>query len=1111
MMATVAFPAAGAPVDLTPFAAARWWEGDQGRTLQTHDLKRDSEGCLPAQLDPKTGEWQVGLEWEMPRDVCRVVVRFAGDIPAGLAVQYWRRNWPTPAPERMPGARRGWIGRDDPFHGAWTRVHGEQVVVGSDLSLIFDPLDLPEISGWEAADQLDNAEHYRATFRRTLKLRLVARTPFRVAAIEAYSPATWREETVDVRLGVGSAEEADWSGRAQVVNGYLLGMESLDFAAGDALHDDGSWALHTAGAAKGLRLRLLAAECAADSNDQTIVTLRTRAHSFSFQVSDLARGPIPIPDYHVLVTRAGATAEAPMTGMAPIYDRVEAEPEHSYQRALAEIPRLDVTKTSPFGRYLPLTVEAGRQEMAIRYNGEFFGDKRIMKLHGRDAARLQWPSHEIRYRFGTGDPADFREGRREATKQSLLQGWLPVVISEWLDREIEYTQTAFAALLDGPMTGQDARRGDEDVVFFLRFRIRNTTHGCKRARLLLAIAPQEQLRVQEGLLLAEGRVAPAEPVARQWKVQRYATPVLRAAATAGKGSLSAVPFADQPGASQAVTTAMAYEVDLAGGEADTLTLTVPFASLTQAAEWQKAAALDYDAKLADVVDFWQGYILGGGQMDLPDADLGDFHRAVRTHVAISADKDPVSGLIMVPAATWAYGVCGNEAIWQIHMLDQAGHHDRAEIYLETYLRTQGAKMLDGNFQSAEGVVTGLDIEAGEPSLGHFAYNLDPGYVMECLANHYRYTGDRAWLDRVAGQLVAACDFVVRERQATRVNGPDGQPVAEWGLLPCGHLEDNPEWRHWFAVNAHAYGGMKAIADVLSEVGHPEAERLQREAAAYRADIRQAARRAMVEAPVVRLLDGNYVPHIPTRTGLRGREWGWFREAAYGALHLMECGVLAPDEPEVTWLLKDLEDNLFVSRDWGRPVDLERYWFSHGGATIQSNLLDLGIDYLRRGQVKHALRALFNNFGSQLYPDVRAYTEHPVIELGHGVGPFYKSSDEAKALVWLRAFLLREEGDVLHLAEGAPQAWFAAGQHFGVSRMASFFGPVSYRVQAGASEVTVTVDTPARRSLRALVVHLRRPGLQAVTVNGRPHNDFDPTTGAVRIAAPAGSVEIKGQF
>ena len=214
---------------------------------------------------------------------------------------------------------------------------------------------------------------------------------------------------------------------------------------------------------------------------------------------------------------------------------------------------------------------------------------------------------------------------------------------------------------------------------------------------------------------------------------------------------------------------------------------------------------------------------------------------------------------------------------------------------------------------------------------------------------------------------------------------------------------------------------------------------------------------------------------------------------------------------MTWVLKDLEDNLFVSREWGRPVDLDQSWFSHGGVTVQPNLMDLGIDYLRRGQVKHALRALYNNFGVSLYPDVRTFTEHPVIELGHGVGPFYKSSDESKALLWLRSFLLLEEGDVLYLAKGAPRAWFAPGESFGVRGMASYFGPVTYRVESTSQETVFRVEMADRRVPREMIVHVRHPGPQgvrSVMVNGSPHTDFDPTVGWIRIQKPSGEVVVR---
>jgi hypothetical protein len=1118
------FPRAGDPVDLAPFACVRWWTGTEKQDLRAHDLQPDRAGLLRPAHDRESGDWQIGLEWQVPHDVRQVVVRFTQrtGLPPDLRVQYWRKNWPTPAPERRPGARRGWIGQDDPWHGEWTTVRAEQQVAGETCTFTFDPIDLAEI---RAAEQLEAAEHYLARFRRTLKLRLLCggEAQPQVAGLHAYSASCWQEGLVDVHLGLGQAGAADWSGWATATDGYLLSVEPLPSGTAEIVTEGNRWTCPTDNETCEVRLRLLYASCEHESTDRTIVTVYTQARSFSFLVADLDRGPICVPDYDLAAAWAGTDVsleklEAQREAMPrPIYDRVSEQPEHSLARAMAEIPPLDVTKQESYGGmgfYMPLGVEAGRQEWALRYNGELFANKVQLKPAGRDLARLLWPGHQIRYRFGTGDPPDFRE-RRDGTRQSLLDGWLPVVHSRWLDREVEYEQTAFAALLDGPMTPPEARRGDEDIVAMLRFQIHNATPGPRVASIWLAIAPQEEIELRDGAMVARGRVVPASPVARQWRTEPYASPVLRCTAdTGGRGRLHAVPFPDKAGSSHAIPTALLYEVELDSGERHAITMAVPFPSLTEEEAWHKVQALDYEDKLDDVVAYWRGYVASGGQIDVPERVLGDFHKAARAHVAISADKDPVSGLIVVPAATYAYGACGNEACWQIQMLDQAGHHDRAETYLETFLATQGTSPLDGDFGSQEGVLQGLDMDAGMPRRGGFSYNLDIGYIMECLAEHYFLSGDTAWLRRVAANLVAACDFVVRERARTQRNGPDGRPVPEWGLLPAGHLEDNPEWRHWFAVNAHAYNGMQRIAAALAEIDHPEAGRLLAAAADYRADIRRAARRAMVDAPVVHLLDGTYIPRVPTRTSLQGREWGWFREAAYGALHLLEGDVFDPDEEEMTWVLKDLEDNLFPSREWGRPVDLERYWFSHGGVTIQPNLMDLGIDYLRRRQVKHALRALYNNFGVSLYRDVPVFTEHPVIELGHGVGPFFKSSDESKALVWLRAFLIWEEGTALHLAKGAPRAWFAPGQSFGVRAMATHFGALTYQVRADEASVTAEVHVPERRPPETLILYLRCPegeAIQAVTVDGEPHAEWDPQAETVRIAAPSGTLVVRAHY
>jgi len=1122
-------PAADQPIDLAPLARPRWWTGTQRHDLHVHDLSITPDGLLQAAQDPTTGEWQIGLEWREPRDVRRVTVRFARPdaVPRDLRLQYWRHNWPNQAPERRPGARRGWIGRDDPWHGRWTTLLGEKLVEGSTCTFTCDPIDVAEL-GPEASGQLPEAQHYLARFRRSLKIRLVTREGEQppIAALTVTSGSLWREGLVDVRFGATPSAAGDWSGAAAAYNGTILGVEPLDFQQGDAVLDQGRWQCHVQQQPKGVRLRVLYAE-GNSPGDRTVLTIRTQARTFSFLLNDLTHGPIYIPDYGVYVTWAEgmpdlATFLAQPDRPRSLYERVADEPEQSLARAMAEIPPLDVTKQAPRGRYLPLGVEAGRQEYGLRYNGELFADKLAIKLKGRDGARLLWPANLLRFCFGSGDPPTWREDRF-STHQSLEDGWLPIVTSEWLDREIEYRQTAFGALLDGPLTPPAERRGNESTVVMMQIVIRNVTHGAKRACLWLAIAPQEQLELRDGLVLAQGRVVPAEPVARQWRVDRYEDVPLRCAIqTGGRGRLAAVPYTNEVGASYATPTAILYQVDLASGESHTITLAVPFISLTTPEEWAHAASLDYEAKRQQVADYWRNYVESGGQMQLPDAILGDFYKAARAHVAINVDKDPASGLITVPAATWNYPACGNEACWQITMLDQAGHHDRAADYLETFLRTQGMVCPDGRFSSSEGSLQGLDV-VGQDADGRpivepgLRYNLDHGYIMECLAEHYRLSGDRGWLERVAPHLIAGCEFVIRERQATKSSASGDAPTSgdaltpEWGLLPPGHLEDNQEWRYWFSVNAHAYGGMRAIADVLGEIGNPQAARLAGEAEAYRQDIRRAALRAMEETPVVRLLDGTYVPHIPARADIRGRTWGWFREAAYGALHLLESGVFAPDEPEMTWLLQDLEDNLFVSREWGRPVDLEKYWFSHGGVTIQPNLMDLGIDYLRRGQIAHGLRALFNNYGSLLYPDVRAFAEHPVAELGHGQGPFYKTPDEAKALVWLRAFLLHEEGERLWLAPGAPRAWFADGQTFAIRELASHFGPVSYSITASPDRVVARITAPQRQRPDELLLRVRRPGggaIQRVLVNGKPHAALNPAQETISLPTDEALLEVE---
>lgn len=442
---------------------------------------------------------------------------------------------------------------------------------------------------------------------------------------------------------------------------------------------------------------------------------------------------------------------------------------------------------------------------------------------------------------------------------------------------------------------------------------------------------------------------------------------------------------------------------------------------------------------------------------------------------------------MVPAATFSYGACGNEAIIQILQLDYRGHHAQAEKYLDGLLLVQGAHSLDGNFQSKEGALAGIAFYDGKALGAPFSYNTDHGFILWMLSEHYFITRDKKWLARVADNIIAGCDFITRERQATKIE-ENGQKVPHYGLMPAGHLEDNDEWRYWYAVNGHAYLGIAWAAEALAEIDHPQAARLANDAEEFKADILASLERSRVESPVVTLLDNTSIPHIPIRTDIRGLEWGWFREGAYGPLHLVDGHVLDPNDQRVTWIMKFLEDLIYPSRDWGRPIDMEKQWFSQAGITIQANLLNNGVAYVRRDEPKHAVRALFNDFAASIYPDVLVFTEHPVVQLSRGVGPYYKTPDECGFLNLLRACLVIEEDDTLYLAKAAPVSWFKSGETVEVKDAATWFGPMSWSACIGDEIIEATITPPRRNPPAKLAMRLRRADgkpIKEVTVNGAP--------------------------
>lgn len=250
------------------------------------------------------------------------------------------------------------------------------------------------------------------------------------------------------------------------------------------------------------------------------------------------------------------------------------------------------------------------------------------------------------------------------------------------------------------------------------------------------------------------------------------------------------------------------------------------------------------------------------------------------------------------------------------------------------------------------------------------------------------------------------------------------------------------------------------------------------------------------APVVRLRDGTCVPKYPSRLYERGRSVGWIREVLEGSVCLLLTGLVAPDSPEARWIMKDYEDNLYVSDRYGYSIPtFDRFWFSRGGFSMQANLLDSPIPYIQRDEIKHYLRTYFNAFASAFYPEIRMCNEHSLPELGYPAGDHFKSSDESQSTYWLRLMFVHEVGDGLYLGQAIPRYWLEDGRSIGIERAASHFGPLSLRLTSHADEgrITAVVTPPERNRPKTIYVRFRHPQgkpIQRVTVNGEKWDSFD---------------------
>ncbi len=787
---------------------------------------------------------------------------------------------------------------------------------------------------------------------------------------------------------------------------------------------------------------------------------------FAFLLRDVdRRHPIWIPAFGVTVSAADddrhpteiAAAIAARGGRQAL-QAMAAEPEESFAAAAA----------------------ATRAISSVTWLG-LSRDMRIFEVgHGYDTRSIAiWPRRQ-RWRIPqqTGDKPvqvsyTFMFGRGfgcvHGRSRRLEDGGLPILHGRLKDDDVTYKTTAFASLEWSPLTAENLRGTD-----YLLADGHSSGH---------MFTPEQAQRFAQ--LDGTDNTDQEQPVL-YYRIQavnhgtapRYAWMSMPAANFKSDVNLQNGCCRFAPDQVYAVgrlngqpMPKREVAVLIPPGESATLEIMIPHAPIS-GQRAQRLAEQSFGSRHAECRAFWQAKLDSAAQVHLPERRIDEMVRAGLLHLdLVSYGLEPDG---TVAPTIGVYCPIGSESSPIVQFIDSMGWHDLARRSLEYFLDKQHDSGFIQNFGG---------------------YMLETGPALWSMGEHFRYTRDEAWVRRIAPKLILAVDYLIAWRDRNRTEARRAQGA--YGLMD-GKVADPEDPFGCFMLNGYAYLGMKRVAEMLAGIDKEQSRRIGREAESFKEDLRTAIIQNQAKSPVVPLGDGTWSPTMgpwgeadgPVCLLTDDQTWGTHgtyvaRDSMIGPIYLILSEVIDPCEPLAESLLNYHAD-LFHQRNLGFS---QPYYTPHPWV------------HLARGEVKAFLKEYYNGIASLADRETYTFWEHLF-----NVSP-HKTHEEGWFLMRTRWMLYREAGQTLHLLSGIPRAWMAAGQKIELSRVASYFGPLSLRVvcETDGGVIRASIVCEGERRPESVTLRIPHPdGIKAVCLEG---GTYDPATETVGITGFNGTAEV----
>lgn len=726
-------------------------------------------------------------------------------------------------------------------------------------------------------------------------------------------------------------------------------------------------------------------------------------------------------------TRAGLDA---LTAMA-------TEPEDSFAAASGR----NRTLSSP--TWLGLGRDMRTFGMSLRGVGAGTGDERMW-----DWIAPQWHGESVQLDESRGDPVRYQfmvgrgVGPDDKVARRLDEGTLPILHSAIRDGGIRYDITAFVTLENSELS-DDTNTGSN----YLHADGHSAGH---------MFTPEQQAAfdvLETGPIPSEETVIFLQVIATNIEVTpRFAYLKVPAPFVPGRTHVPLEYTYDPQSGHAAYSPDRVFstnEIDGAPLPSEEMTrllqptqstifdIRLPHRPIS-ADRANQLATRDFGEALEQCRSFWRAKLDKAATTSLPEPRLDEMVRAGLLHLDLVAYGEEPNGTIAPTIGI--YAPIGSESAPIIQFFDSMGRHDLARRSLQYFIDKQHA---DGFMQNFGGYM--LETEAALWSFGE----------------HYRYTRDEAWVKEILPNLIAAVEYVLRNRAQ--------QQLAEdnpYGLI-LGKTADPEDPFSSFMLNGFAYLGLSRAGEMVTQVEPGLAAEWDAAARSLRSDIRAAFKESVGRSPVVPLGDGGWVRTAPPWFGHPGPlvldrgNHRWLthgsmagRDSMLGPLWLIFQEVLDPDEVLSSDLLRyhsELfhHDNAAFSQPYYSPHPLT---------------------HLRRGEVNAFLRAYYTMIATLADPETYSFWEHYFHASPH------KTHEEAWFLMQTRWMLYLEDGDELQLFPGIPRAWLTPGKEIRLNGVRSYFGPfdVSVTVSPGGNRMQVSYASEPSRAPRRVRVRLPHP-------------------------------------